>query len=141
MFIYYLFVWVVDPFNVSLSSHCSTIIHSYIYHPNRLKSKWSTDGLSILWSYSWLTMVSTSYVWCNVGLHFNGFQPYKGWHFKQASENTDFIVDLIWWGLLRLTPIIVYTWMIVRKKINALKWKSNNYVKIIITYIPLQSDP
>ena len=25
----------------------------------------------------------------------------------QASKKTDFTVDLIWWGSLRLTPIII----------------------------------
>ena len=34
-------------------------------------------------------------------------EPCKGpWQaYKQASKQTDFTVDLIWWGLLRLTPI------------------------------------
>ena len=46
----------------------------------------------------------------NVGLHLNGFQPYKGILMyqtsKHASKKTDFTVDPIWWGSLRLAPII-----------------------------------
>ena len=30
---------------------------------------------------------------------------HKGWRIKQASKKTDFTVDLIWWGSLKLTPI------------------------------------
>ena len=34
----------------------------------------------------------------NVGLHLNGFQPYKEILMYQACKKTDFTVDLIWWG-------------------------------------------
>ena len=47
----------------------------------------------------------------NVGLHLNGFQPYKViltyQASMQASKKTDFTVDPIWWGSLRLAPIII----------------------------------
>ena len=54
-------------------------------------------------------MVSTPRVLCNacnvnVGLHLNGFQPYTGILMLQASKKTDFTVDPIWWGSLRLAP-------------------------------------
>ena len=39
----------------------------------------------------------------NVGLHLSSH--IKG-HIKQASKTTDFTIDLTWWGLLRLIPII-----------------------------------
>ena len=51
-------------------------------------------------------------VWCNVGLHLNGFLPYTGiltgtskQATKHTSKKTDFTVDPIWWGSLRLAPI------------------------------------
>ena len=50
----------------------------------------------------WCAVVSTPPVLCNVcnvGLHLNGFQPYKGILMYQASKKTDFTVDPIWVGL------------------------------------------
>ena len=32
----------------------------------------------------------------------------------QASKKTDFTVDLIWWGSLRLAPIISYLLLIIK---------------------------
>ena len=37
-----------------------------------------------------------SHVWCNVGLHLNGFQPYKGWCIKQAREKMSLLTS--WYG-------------------------------------------
>ena len=68
-------------------------------------------------------MVSTPRVLCNacnVGLHLNGFQPYMGILMlqasKQASKKTDFTVDPIWWGSLRLAPIKSFGGLLVVKK-------------------------
>ena len=50
--------------------------------------------LSNLWSYgqylndiftcSGQNLMDHSCIWCNACLHLNGFEPYKGWHIKQA---------------------------------------------------------
>ena len=38
---------------------------------------------------------------------------------KQENEKTDFTVDLIWWGLLRVTPIICIPYCVKLRQ-----WKS-----------------
>ena len=63
--------------------------------------------LALEW-HTYTLWLAQSHVWHNVGLHFDGFHPYKGWCIliKQLSKKTDFVI-VLWWGLLRLGSIFI----------------------------------
>ena len=44
----------------------------------------------------------------------------------QASKKTDFTVDLLWWGSLRLAPIIATVYVVYILKKSMMKYISYN---------------